>query len=288
MVGVRKKTRHTLKVTTTLFSISVFSFGIIFGVLYYGQKHLEALGAIQAKEAKSAWEQELIRREERKIAEINKYKPNGNPRSIIDDLYYLTLTKGEVKIATFGSSVTNGDGASGPEYKWANLLIRYIQGVDGLRNTVLLSNGFPGHSTEMVMLQNYVNNVIAAKPDIILLETFVLNDHGQSIPLKKTRENLEFMLQKIKEALPQAKVIVLSPNPKKGDTKNSIGAYYKDYVALSEEFAAANNLDYIDIYTRMTEANSNINALLADGVHPNDVGYKIWFDIVKAYFEQKK
>ncbi|MCP3773453.1 SGNH/GDSL hydrolase family protein [Paenibacillus sp. MZ04-78.2] len=277
-----------MKITTKFFSISVISFGMIIGVLYYGQKHLEAVSAIQAKEARSAWEQELIRREERKIAEINKYKPNGNPRSVIDDLYYMTLTQGEVKIATFGSSVTNGDGASGPEYKWANLLIRYIQGTDGLRNTALISNGFPGHSTEMIILQNYVNNVIEAKPHIILFETFVLNDYGQSIPLQKTRENLESMLQKIKEALPQAKVIVLSPNPKKGEAKNSTGAYYKDYVAVSEEFAAANKLDYIDIYSRMMEVNSNINAFLADNVHPNNVGYRIWFDIVKAYFEQKK
>lgn len=258
------------------------------GIIYFGQNYLQSINSIQAQEAKENYEKELVRREASRLEEINLYKPNGNPRSVLDDLHYFVLTKGQAIVATFGSSVTNGDGASSPEKKWHHLLNRYLVSLNGLDQVKVQSNGFPGYSTEMIVFKHYEDKIIEAKPDIVLFETFVLNDHGQSIPLQKTKDNLDFMIKKIKENLPNTKIIILSPNPKADTNPNGIGAQYKEYVDLTAEVAHSHQLDYMDIYSSFIHTNLDLNALLKDGVHPNDLGYQVWFDTVKAYFSLEK
>lgn len=254
------------------------------GIIYYGQNYLRTINSIQAQEAKAKYEEELAIRERSRIEEINMYKPNGNPRSVLDDLHYLVLTKGQAKVSTFGSSVTNGDGASSPEKKWHNVLDRYLVSLNGLGQVTIQSNAFPGYSTEMVVFNHYEDKIIAEKPDIILFETFVLNDHGQSIPLQETRDNLDFMIKKLKENVPNAKIILLSPNPKIDASPNGSGATYKEYVDLTAEVAHFYQLDYIDIYDSFMQTKLGLNVMLKDGVHPNDFGYQIWFDALKEFF----
>lgn len=270
--------------------VSILVIALI-AVFYFGEKHSKQVNADQANNAKNAiLENEKLQQKElqMKEEEINKWKPNGSPRSYNDDVKYYKALKNNVVISTLGSSVTAGAGASDNSHNWSSLLTSYLQKNEGFTSVTLNNNGFGGYTTEMIISDKKVDTVISQKPDIVLFETCLINDHGKKIPLDKTEQNIASIVKAIHSALPDAKIILMSPNPRLEDFKMNNGLLLADYVNKTNEYFKKNGWDYIDIYNGFKDRNADMKVLLsADGTHPNDEGYKMWFEIVKNEFEKK-
>jgi lysophospholipase L1-like esterase len=265
--------------------VVVIAIVVLSSLVYFGNERINTISENAKNSSALSWG-EMKKLAEQK--EIEKWKPNGSPRSYIDDLQYYIARNGSVKISTLGSSVTAGDGATSKDKSWAGLLKSYLRNTDGLFKTEVISNGFPGYSSQTILSENKVDVVIAEKPDVVLFETSILNDHGQSVPIDKTLQNINTVVEKLRTSLPESKIIILSPNPKASDKKNSVGLMLADYAVKTKELASQKGWDYIDVYNGFLLKNADLNHVLTDGVHPNDEGYKIWFEIMKSEFEKKK
>ncbi|MGF7046325.1 lysophospholipase L1-like esterase [Paenibacillus sp. DS2015] len=229
--------------------------------------------------------------------EVDKWKPSDKPRSYLDHLRYFAALKLQqdddsyVRISTLGSSVTEGAGASDPRKKWSTQLFKYIKAQEGLFRFDLMVNGFGGYNTREILEEDKVDLVIAQKPNLILFETCMLNDHGEGIPIQESLKNIAKVVNKFNKKLPNAEVILISPNPKgiKQDVPNSLGLYMDDYNSAIKQYIHNQGWEYIDIYGSFKiKYKKKIDSVLTDGVHPNDLGYQFWFETLEKEFEKKR
>lgn len=230
-------------------------------------------------------------------AEVNKWKPSDLPRSYLDDLRYFAALKLQqnddsyVKISTLGSSVTEGAGASDPRKKWSTLLFKYIKEQDELFRFDLTVNGFGGYNTREILEDDKVELVISQQPNLILFETCMLNDHGEGLSIQESLNNITKIVNKFHKELPDAKVVLMSPNPKglEQDVPNKLGLYMDDYNSEIKKYIHKQGWNYIDIYGSFKkEYKHKIDSVLTDGVHPNDFGYQFWFEKLVKEFQKMR
>ncbi|MFB9760948.1 SGNH/GDSL hydrolase family protein [Ectobacillus funiculus] len=220
-------------------------------------------------------------------------------KSMIDFLRYTSYKNGSAKIVALGDSVTYGVGAS-PEgndhlnHSWVGLLQNYVgSNVKGIRNVKIVNKGFPGHTTSQLLKENRINEVIAEQPDIVIFEVCLLNNQRKSVSLEQTNADIKTIVKEIHKQFPETLIVLQSPNPSTTRVKaNKLGLTYKDYLDSTKTYVTSKGWYYIDIHTAYEKAIHTKKlpleqTLIADGVHPNDIGYNIWFDILKNAFSEQ-
>ncbi len=101
-------------------------------------------------------------------------------------------------------------------------------------------------------------------------------------------------MAKLQKELPNAKILILSPNPvANGKTENSLGLNYLDYIQASEQVIKNNKCSYLnskeEIEKRLSKKNMRLADILTnDNIHPNDQGHFIWFEVLQEYFKLMK
>lgn len=137
------------------------------------------------------------------------------------------------------------------------------------------------------------SSALSLKPDVLFL-SFGMNDSARDmakyVPLETYCENMRYMIEGAQNV--GARVILVIENPigeedyytrhdrKVFEPLGGIGAFYLQYVkaarALAEEYGLV-TADMYRIFTEQAEARgSSVDALLADGVHPNAQGYALY------------
>lgn len=272
-------------ITGIVFICAVFAITIVIGI----NRQEKVQAAIQKQdEILIKAEAEANKKAEQELAAL---APNGSLRSYIDDIRYqqaLNDHNRPYRIAALGSSVTAGTGASDPSKSWFSLLVNDLKNVDGHTSISYTNAGFGGYTSGELLSERKVDRIIELRPDMVLFEICVLNDLGEFVPIDETLKNIETVVDLIKEKLPDTKVILLSPNNIIGSGKTQIGLSLSDYVEGAKKLAKEKNLDFIDVYGEFVSRATDLNDYLSDGIHPNDKGYELWFEFLKAEFEKKK
>jgi len=195
-------------------------------------------------------------------------------------------TKGKLKIAVMGSSVTKGTGSSSPKMSWPSRLKTFLQERNELkyRDIQLVNYGFSGFKAEDLLKEGKADQLILEKPDFIILETCIINNYRQSSTLFETIKYIDDLVNKIKKELPGAKILIISPNPILSSNKNQVGLTYEDYQMQTAAYFQQEGLNYMNIYDEMnkllSQNNHKLQDYLADEIHPNDQGYQVWFEIL--------
>ena len=132
---------------------------------------------------------------------------------------------------------------------------------------------------EAITLQfNPIEAVIQNDPDLIFFENSLINNHYQSLSLEQTQKDLESIMTKLQKKLPEARILIISPNPvANGKTENSLGLNYLDYIQASEQVIKTNKWTYLNSKEEMEKKLSKKNMRLADiltndNIHPNGKG----------------
>ncbi|WP_167578677.1 SGNH/GDSL hydrolase family protein [Jeotgalibacillus proteolyticus] len=235
----------------------------------------------------------MVRSEYRyKQVEIKERMDEINPAlhedvSYLDFLTYRVLKNGSARVATLGSSVTKGVGASVPGNSWRALLQSEIRDSSRPLQHVTISNhGHSGYTSVRLLEQDVVDKVISSRPDLIILETSVINNYRRSVSLPDTKSSIELLYHTFKHELPEAEILFISPNPILKENidpsgLNSLGLTFEEYVDYTKQVILANDWNYFDTHGHML-AEMEAQGLtkedtLNDMIHPNDLGYQIWF-----------
>lgn len=165
-------------------------------------------------------------------------------------------------VAFYGDSYTLGTGASDPKVRWSSVISRdrgwreFNPSVNGL--------GFVNNRTDAVDLPG---QIIEQKPDIVFV-TMGLNDNfSYGRAADQIHEAIDADLTRLKEALPDARFIVVEPFWYTDERPESLGVISGWVRDAADQIDA----DYIPDASRWIEGRPEWMA--SDGLHPNDDGY---------------
>ncbi|MBG0966936.1 SGNH/GDSL hydrolase family protein [Bacillus sp. SRB1LM] len=220
-------------------------------------------------------------------------------KSIIDFLKQTSATKGNVKIVALGDSVTFGVGAitkKGSRFSnaWGGLLKEYLNTELDIPNLQVINKGFPYRSTSDLIKEKRIEEVIHEQADLVIFEVCLFNNQSQGISLNQTALDIDTIVTEIHKNSPNTLVLLQSPNPSTSRSENKtnrIGLTYQDYLNHTKKHIKEKGWHYIDTYSAyqnfLIQKNLQLKETLnIDGIHPNNTGYMIWFEILKAEFSK--
>jgi len=229
--------------------------------------------------------------------DIKLYHPIYNPdQSIIDYLIYRSMVSGQAKMAVTGSSVTKGSGSSQLSKTWPNRIQQHLRlQHPNLRSLHISNHGYSGYTSIRLLEDHVLKPIYKEQPDVLFIETSVINNHIQNVSLDDTFNSLDSLVDKYTTALPETRILFLSPNPctenKFGPQINQLGLTFTDYVDETATYIKDKGWAYFDtqgaMLTEMNNQNITLSSTLKDGIHPNDRGYQIWSDVLWRFMQQK-
>lgn len=165
-----------------------------------------------------------------------------------------------MRVVTFGTSLTARGG-------WQDELSAALNRCLGTEVDVI-NLGKSGAASDWGV--QAVESVIAAKPDIVLIE-FSVNDAAlhRGVRLEQSRANIRTIVSKIREAHPQAKIYLMAMSPVlgwRGLLRPFLDGYYDSYLPLSKEL----NVGFIDHRPAWRAlGDAELRSAIADGAHPD-------------------
>ncbi|WP_207196147.1 SGNH/GDSL hydrolase family protein [Peribacillus sp. TH24] len=271
----------------------LFMAGICLVVLVFGHLQWKNMSKEAGIEGKKAEERIKEKEKEEREALIQSLKPENNKQqSLLDYLQYRSLTQDKVIVSLVGSNGTSGTGASNSSNSWAGLLEKSLRSErDGLETLGFINHGHDGYSTKDLFEGEKIEEVIHDNPDLVIFENPLINNQYQSISLEQTEKDLKNIMSKLQKELPNAKILIISPNPVgNSKTENSLELNYLDYIKASERVTKENRWTYINsmegIEKKLKEENMRLADILTnDNLHPNDQGHYIWFEVLYEFFK---
>lgn len=269
--------------------------GICLAVLVFGHLHWKNLSQAAGVEAREAETKVKEKEKEEREALIQSLKPKNNEQQpLIDYLHYKSLTQDRVTVSLVGSNGTTGTGASKTSNSWAGRLEKSLR-ADRVELETLrfINHGHEGYSTKDLSEGKKIEAVIQDDPDLVIFENSLINNHYQSLSLEQTEKDLKNIMKKLQKELPNAKILIISPNPvANSKTENSLGLNYLDYIQASEKVIKTNKWTYMNskegIEKKLKKKNLSLAYILTnDNIHPNDQGHYLWFETLQEYFKLK-
>lgn len=167
-------------------------------------------------------------------------------------------------ILFFGDSLTAGYGLDDVNDAFPALIQTTI---DSLQlNYTVINSGLSGETTSGG--RNRLNWVLNQSIDIFVLELGA-NDGLRGIPLTETRDNLQVMIDLVKEKNPEVKIVIAGMQlpPNMGQD------YTTEFRNIFPEIAKQNNAYLIPFLLENVGGIAELNQ--ADGIHPTIEGQKI-------------
>lgn len=208
-----------------------------------------------------------------------------------DNIFSKTwLAKENPTVVLLGSSVTQGAGASSPEKTWAGLLQSFFQRTNP--DVDFINLGVSGYTTQ-ALLRNSLPVVSNLNPDVIIIENCLINDF-YTFDTSQSKSNIERLITNLTTNHPSARIFLMPPNNiASNNIRNSEGLLYSEYVSIVGGFIKTKGWYYIDFWDEyekdyMNQGLTIEQTLTQDKIHPNDIGYKIWFNSIKNNFKVSK
>lgn len=149
-------------------------------------------------------------------------------------------------------------------------------------NQTVLNRGIGSDVSEGVL--NRLDSVIAHAPKRVFL-MIGINDLSKKIDQKVTVDNVERVIQKLQENLPDCTIYLQSVLPVRVNTISgeSVAELNEEYIRISEKW----NIVYIDLYSHFCDKDGKMIAEFCaeDGVHLLGAGYSEWVKTIFPYIK---
>ena len=172
--------------------------------------------------------------------------------------------KSQPAILFFGDSITAGLGVE-PDQAYPALI---EQRVDSLHLPYTVVNaGLSGETTAGG--RSRINWVLSRQPVSVFVLELGGNDGLRGIPLTSTRQNLQAIIDTVRQKAPQTKIVLAGMQipPNMGP------AYAADFKTLYGEIATKNKLTLIPFLLENVGGIAKLNQ--RDGIHPTPAGHKL-------------
>lgn len=171
-----------------------------------------------------------------------------------------------VKIVAIGDSITYGFPYS-PEQSWLYFVAKELA-------VELVNSGVNGDITSG-MLSRFASDVCRYKPSHVIIMGGT-NDAYEGMEVSQVVGNIKKMVQLARDN--QITPLIGLPIPCNDWSAEILLGECREAM---QEYAATNDLIYIDFYTAMVDEDTAEikSGLHCDGVHPNEAGYRLMADV---------
>lgn len=177
-------------------------------------------------------------------------------------------TTSKARILFFGNSLTAAYGLS-PEEAFSHLI---QQKIDSLNlNYECINAGLSGETTAGGLER--VDWLLKEKVDVFVLELGA-NDGLRGLPLKESKQNLISIINKVKEAWPNARILLVGMQVPPNLGEDYANEFKEMYPAIQNETQVA----LLPFLLKDVAGNPDLN--LPDGIHPTAEGHKILAETV--------
>lgn len=182
---------------------------------------------------------------------------------LLGDIISTIARQQQKNILFFGNSLTAGYGLD-PELAFPNLIQQKINGNNN--GYMVINAGLSGETSAGGL--NRIDWVMSQPIDIFILELGA-NDGLRGLPLESTRNNLQGIIDKVKQKYPNVKIVIagMMVPPNMGE------AYSKAFIKIYRELSIKNNATLIPFLLEGVAGIPDLN--LPDGIHPNVEGQQI-------------
>ncbi|MGD6961112.1 SGNH/GDSL hydrolase family protein [Fictibacillus phosphorivorans] len=259
-----KKVMYSLIIALSIASI-------IFGNYYYKFKINETAEAakMELSKTKSVSNESSSIKEITKKEEINVTK--NLPDSIVSKIQAKQNQQKPVEFVILGSEVN-----ALQEGTWTSLFQKELTndyGSDAFNLTVITTK----ETSDIVLEDQLYKEALTLKPDLVLIEPFLLNDNGNYV-MEDTLIYVEKIINDFEE-LESKPVIMLQPTNPIYQPK-----YYAEQVSMLKDYADNKGFIYLDHWTNWPDVNSNELNNYIESNKPNQKGYMLWAEFFKNYF----
>jgi lysophospholipase L1-like esterase len=192
--------------------------------------------------------------------------------------------QGEAQLVFLGDSITHGWEGKGKAIwtkEWAPLKAANF--------------GIGGDRTEHVLWRLEHGNFDGLKPKAIVLMIGTNNTGHQGRPQKElngavyectaeqTAEGIKAILAQLQKKCPDAKILVLGIFPRGADKNDKFRQQNEATNAIVKGFADGQKVFFLDVGAKFLEPDGTLSkTIMPDLLHPNEKGYQIWSDAIKA------
>jgi lysophospholipase L1-like esterase len=192
--------------------------------------------------------------------------------------------QGEAQLVFLGDSITHGWEGKGKAIwtkEWAPLKAANF--------------GIGGDRTEHVLWRLEHGNFDGLKPKAIVLMIGTNNTGHQGRPQKElngavyectaeqTAEGIKAILAQLRKKCPDAKILVLGIFPRGADKNDKFRQQNEATNAIVKGFAEGQKVFFLDVGAKFLEPDGTLSkTIMPDLLHPNEKGYQIWSDAIKA------
>ena len=192
--------------------------------------------------------------------------------------------QGEAQLVFLGDSITHGWEGKGKAVwakDWAPLKAANF--------------GIGGDRTEHVLWRLEHGNFDGLKPKAIVLMIGTNNTGHQGRPQKElngavyectaeqTAEGIKAILAQLQKKCPDAKILVLGIFPRGADKNDKFRQQNEATNAIVKGFADGQKVFFLDVGAKFLEPDGTLSkTIMPDLLHPNEKGYQIWSDAIKA------
>jgi lysophospholipase L1-like esterase len=192
--------------------------------------------------------------------------------------------KGEARLVFLGDSITHGWEGKGKavwEKHWAPLKAANF--------------GIGGDRTEHVLWRLEHGNFDGLRPKAIVLMIGTNNTGHQGRPQKEldgavyqcsaeqTAEGIKAILAQLQRKCPDAKILVLGIFPRGASKDDKFRQQNEATNAIIKGYADGQKVFFLDIGAQFLEPDGTLSkTIMPDLLHPNEKGYQIWTDAIKA------
>lgn len=171
-------------------------------------------------------------------------------------------------------------------YCWANLLKSYLE--EKFSGVTVHANGTRGESYHTFQLNSFsrLKQLVTASDDTdIVIMMFGTNDRNYCTDVSDMITKASAVIEYITKTCGKKLILMTSiPASVANETGESVKFHMEDVANANKYLAEKYQLPFINIYTeflkRVTAKGEEINTYLSDGLHPNDNGYTLMFEII--------
>lgn len=207
-----------------------------------------------------------------------------------------------MKLAFLGDSITEGAGASEPNYNYVNQVGQMLgckvinYGISGTR--IARSKGTPTHKHDIdfnlrtILLDKTADKIFVFGGTNDYKHNNCLFGEKGDCEVNTFHGAVNLLLATLIEMYGKDNVVVILPMQRcnQETIPNSVtGKYLKDYVEVLKEYVDMYELKYIDLFNDgLPEPPEGESEYFIDGLHPNDKGHKFIAEKICEFIKNDK
>ena len=179
------------------------------------------------------------------------------------------VKKGNVDLLMIGDSITHGWEGGGKDV-WEKYYAK--------RNAVNL--GIGGDQTQHVLWRLEHGNIEGVQPKLAVL-MIGTNNAGSGNP-EAIAAGVEAIVAKLRDKLPQTKILILAIFPRGADPKDRLRQVNTKANGIIAKLADGKDVFFLDIGPKFLDKEGRLSRdIMPDLLHPNAKGYAIWAEAIE-------